>query len=322
MMRSSHCLPDEDFSDIDLDFQSPVPPMTEWQARFRFCGLSVNYVPVLRTWFLEHWEIHIAMPLTVLFIIYSSLAVYLTCELRCCPDKFGFKFTAFLVVTSILFGYCYGQTILIGPGYLPFYYPLANPNSRSGTDDYMSGMVTNPEQEFYVKNLTLPERTAFFRSARRVVVRPDHFCGWATSFIGKKNHKVFFLFNFWGLIYTTAFSIATLIAIIDVLQNEDAVLETIFCIIYLILGIPFALLTGSFVCSMTYEFTINRTTFEGMKQNEAANERGGTCIANWEEVFGPREKWYLWLIPILPFDTDDDRTLVARNKPRTPQALL
>jgi hypothetical protein len=59
---------------------------------------------------------------------------------------------------------------------------------------------------------------------------------------------------------------------------------------------------------------MNRTTFEGLKQKAATNERK-TCVANWEEVFGSRQMWYLWLIPVRAFDTDDDRTLVARNKP-------
>jgi hypothetical protein len=251
------------------------------------------------------------MPFMVLFIIYSSLTVYLTCEWPLLPEFFGAGTTIFLIVTALLFGYSYVQVILLGPGYLPFYFPYENPNSADRTADALSGMVTNVEQEFYVKTITLPYRTGFFHTAHRIVIRPDHFCGWATTFIGRKNHKSFFLFNFWGVVYISVFTISTFLTILGIARDEETILQLIICVIYLILGISFAILTGWFAVTLFYGISINQTTFENMNKVHRGEDRG--CLGNWEEIFGSRRKWYLWLMPIPAFPTDDDRLLLMSD---------
>jgi hypothetical protein len=304
---------DDSFLD-DLDCPSPVPPLTDWRSEHLCCGIFVNYVPAIKKRFLGHWEIRLCMPILVLFIIYSSLTVYLTCQLSPLPNLFGWKTTLYLLVTSFLFGFSYIQTIRIGPGYLPFYYPLANINGAR--DDSLWGMVTNDEQLYYVKNLALPERTGFFKSARRIVIRPDHFCSWTESFIGKKNHKLFFLFNFWGVAYVSAFSITTIVSIINLIEVDEHVFALIVCFIYTLLGLSFVMLTGSFVCSMLTGISLNETAFDGMKaRRESFVPKPPTkgFIASWEEICGPRRKWYLWLLPVPAFRPFNDRNLVERR---------
>lgn len=255
------------------------------------------------------------MPSLVLFIIYSSLFVYLVFQRPHIPHIFGWKITTFLVVTSILFGISYIATILTGPGYLPFYYPLQNPNPHGIIPDYFSGMVSNEEQLVYVKNMKLPRRTGYFGSVRRIVIRPDHFCGWTTSFIGKKNHKLFFLFNFWGVTYISVYTVCCVIAAINVSAQTPHVFAMVISLVYGMLGFLFALMTGNFAFSMLCEFSENITTFEEMqkrrnKDRESIPKYNKGCCFNWEEIFGPRDKWYLWLLPIPAFNVSDDRYLL------------
>jgi hypothetical protein len=309
--------PCEDSHPDDLVMASPVPPMTEWRTIGVFCGLSLNYVPSLRRYFLNHWEISYCMPLSVLFIIYSSLAVYLTCELAPLPDVFGWGTTLYLIITSILFGYSYIATILVGPGYLPFYYPLANPYHTR--DDSLSGMVSNDEQLYYVKNVSLPTRVHFFKTARRIVVRPDHYCGWTETFIGKKNHKLFFLFNFWGVLYVSVFTVTSIMSVVHLVEHDELILQIIICIVYVMLGFSFAILTGSFVFSLLYGISINQTQFDAMEEKSShdvvrARYRKG-LIANWEEVFGSVNEWYLWLLPIPAFQPVNDRNMIGYRQP-------
>lgn len=303
---------DSDDLDVELDWQSPVPPFTQWNTKCKFCGLSWNYVPALKQHFVNHWECHCVMPTLVLTIIYSSLLVYFICQRRPLPDIFGWKMTVYLTFTAILFGYSYILTILTGPGYLPYYFPLRNPNDSGDSCDSLSGMVTSEEQLFYVKNIKLPRRTGYFKSTRRVVIRPDHFCGWTTSFIGKKNHKLFFLFNFWGLCYICPFTICSIIAAVNLGPDEKRIPEMIFCIIYAILGFMFGMMTGSFAFSMCCEFSENVTTLETMKgaRKGKPRKRRNPCLDNWEEVFGPASKMYMWLIPTPAFDVADDSLLI------------
>lgn len=256
------------------------------------------------------------MPSVVLFIIYSSLFVYLVFQRPNLPDIFGWKMTTFLIITALLFGISYIATILTGPGYLPFYYPLQNTSPNGDVPDYFSGMVTNEEQLVYVKNMKLPKRTGYFSSTRRIVIRPDHFCGWTTSFIGKKNHKLFFLFNFWGITYISVFTVCSVIAAVNIGSKTSQIFAMIISIVYAMLGFVFGLLTGNFACSMLCEFSENVTTFEDMQRhrNKGNAEKVPTydkgCCFNWEEIFGSRTKWYLWMLPIPAFNVLDDRYLI------------
>jgi hypothetical protein len=261
------------------------------------------------------------MPLAGLFIIYSSLVVYLTYERTLLPEKFGIKMNLFLIATSLLFGYSYIRTILTGPGYLPFYFPYTNPNIRDRSADVLSGMITNSEQEFYLRTVTLPPRTAFFRGARRIVIRPDHFCLWTECFVGKKNEKLFFLFNLWGMIYISGFTIATLRTVIAISGDRDVRMQLNISVMYLILGVSFGFLTTSFACAMLYELSFNETTFDGVKTGRKGL-KVKECVKNWEEVFGPREKWYLWLVPVPAFPVKDDRMLLATERARVGQSSL
>ena len=308
-----HRFEDPDGLDPELNWQSPVPPFTKWETECRICGISWNYVPALKKHFVNHWECECFMPTLVMCIIYSSLAVYFLCELRPLPEVFGWKTSLYLTVTAVLFGYSYVMTILTGPGYLPYYYPLKNPNVQGENEgECLSGMVTNDDQMFYVKQTKLPSRTGYFKSSRRIVIRPDHFCQWTSSFIGKKNHKLFFHFNMWGMFYTTVFTVCSLVAIVKLAPNDKRILEIIIDIVYVILGFLFALLTGSFVFSMLCEITKNETVFESMshKAKSSLPKRERSCLHNWEEVFGVHQKMYLWLVPTPAFSVRDDSELI------------
>jgi hypothetical protein len=174
-------------------------------------------------------------------------------------------------------------------------------------------MITNGDQEFYVRNMKLPGKAEFCRLARRIVIRPDHFCVWTECFIGKKNQKLFFLFNMWGLVYMSGFTVATLRTVMAISGDEEVLLQQKISIAYLFVGISFASITGSFVLSLVYEISMDITTFDGMR-----NGRKGVgmreCIGHWEEVFGSRTNWYLWLVPVPAFAIDDDRRLVMAKK--------
>jgi hypothetical protein len=319
MHRTEH-LPaqDSDFDAPALSHQSPVPVLTRWYTKFSCCGLHLNYVPAIRKHFINHWELQICMPITVLFIIYSSLTVYLLCQLRTLPTIFGWKTTVYLIFTSFLFGYSYLAVILVGPGYLPFYYPFLN------SFDPLSGMVTNDEQLCYVKNLTLPPRTGYFKSVRRIVIRPDHFCAWTVSFIGRKNHKLFFLFNLWGVFYTAVFTGTSLISVIKLAEKEIFVVGFVLNLIYVVLGLTFMVLTGSFAVTMLLEVSRDNTSIEQMKKKnrEEHRKKQRTCIENWEIICGGRDQWYCWMCPTRPFLVCEDRELLDELSEQEPASIL
>jgi hypothetical protein len=245
------------------------------------------------------------MPLTVLSLLFTSIVVYLICERALIPDKLGIPTNLYLIATSLLFGCSYVATILTGPGYLPFYFPYANPNTDARYSDALSGMVTTNEQEFYLRNVALPHRTAFFRTARRVVIRPDHFCASTACFIGKKNQKLFFLLNFWGMLYVSGFAVASLRTALALSGDSDVALQFAVAVLSLILAAVFAILAAAFTFGLIYEISANLTAADGGEND---------CVGNWEEVFGPRAEWYLWAVPVPAFSERNDRLLLAQGR--------
>jgi hypothetical protein len=87
-----------------------------------------------------------------------------------------------------------------------------------------SGIVASQKQVEWIETQTKPNRCIFSMSARRIVIRPDHFCGWTASWIGIRNHKFFWLFNFWGFVYISIFLIFDGIQIVDELDDPSGLI--------------------------------------------------------------------------------------------------
>ena len=223
------------------------------------------------------------------------------------------KLPAILVIVFIalfaLFITSYLGTMLEGPGYLPFYYPKRPMKNK----DYFSGLVTTMEQENYIKEneKNYPKRTHFFHSSRRIVLRPDHFCDWVATFVGKKNYKLFYLFNFYGFLYIGFFFFTTFLSVKWNVNNKIDYTQFIF-IIYLMLAAFFFLFTMMFCCGSASEISTNVTDWERLS-NAKVTWDTSSCVSNWEEVFGSVKKWYLWLIPIGAFHGIDEYDLVDGN---------
>lgn len=307
----------DNFLDIDkeLESQTPIPPLTQWENIWSCCGLQYNYVPSTGEHYLNHWKVQYAYPIGVEFVIISSYLVAMFVH-RPAVSFIGPKTIFFLTVFMILFAYSYVVTILVGPGYLPFYYPMKISQGPT-RPDYLSGMVTRGDQSEFSKNQTYPNRTRYFNSARRIVIRPDHLCAWVASFIGKKNHKLFFLFNFWGVVYISLFCYSCVRTLYETIFTIglDTIMFFIIVIFYTILGFSFLFLTGNFLQQNLRQITLNRTQFEIMKKMPAHLYRLHPWYKNWEEVFGSISEWYLWLLPIPAFRGIDDYTLALLKLP-------
>lgn len=292
----------------DSDFIE-IPPKTNYKTIFSFFNIQINYVPSNKRFYLNHWEIHLGYPIGVLYVIFSSYFVILKC-IYPNVNWLNRKIIIPLTIFMILFSYSYLAVIYVGPGYLPYYYPARY--SQDKNEDYLSGLVTTNEQQEFIKRKKYPTRVRYFRSAQRLVIRPDHLCAWVSSFIGKKNHKLFFLFNMWGVLYISLFNyciLRGLFTIVILFETENRYILFIIVIIYIILGLSFLLLTGKFTLQNIRHITENRTQLEIMKGENPTQFKKDSLIKNWEEVFGSRKQWYLWAIPIPAFYKLDDYSL-------------
>lgn len=287
---------------------APCPDMTQYRHICSFLGLDVNKIPIIKKIFIKDWELSFTFPILVNFIILSSYAVNEIVLTKIIP-WLDFNVQFLMTILMLLFVISYWVGILEGPGYLPFYYPYKMHDDNE--DPYeLGGVVTTNEQLEFVKQQLPMHRIKFFKSARRIVIRPDHFCLWFASFIGKRNHKLFFLFNFWGFIYISLFFGFECYGLYLITQNSKLMNYMIPVIIYLFLALYFVIMTGTFTFEITWNLCRNVTQFELMQKDKVPVRYKTDFLDGWIEVFGPTDKWYLWLIPIPAFYGIDNNTLV------------
>ena len=308
---------EDDYSEFTTqNYRSPVPQTTYFITKCKKCGLSLNYLPEIKRYFLNSWEISLGMPILVLTIIISSYLVFIFFQYKLL-GIFSYYEYLYLTILMILYIFSYISCILEGPGYLPFYYPIRPFSSIKENDPFdLSGVVTNSNQLDYAKSAPAIPRSYFFKSARRVVIRPDHFCGWVQSFIGKKNHKLFFHFNMWGSIYCISFFVTSLRSIITLFSDDTnsanfPIVALIFNILYTIMALSFIILQSNFVVSMICLFFRNKTQFEDWKTVSHSPIKYG--CDGWVDVCGPTRKWYTWILPFSPFHGQDPASLLEDN---------
>ena len=283
---------------MDVEESRNVPPVTFYEDVCRCLCCTLSFVPSIRKYFINHWEILPKYPLRVLLgmtLCYLYTIFYAQPRLDNLP---GFVFW-FAYITSLIGNCAYVLTITSGPGYLPFYYPMEINQER----DFLSGIAITPEQQMFAHRKKIP-RAKFFRSARRIVICPDHFCTWAATFIGRKNHKQFFLFCFWTCV--SGFALISIVVMV-ILKDfwEGRVLQ-------LVLSCMFLVFVTSNVVFCLYQLIIkiinithNQTRFEKLVKEIPVKR---PVLMNWEAIFGPINQWYKWPFPFpaFPSKKDDD----------------
>jgi hypothetical protein len=318
--HSEALLPDLERSDSDVPTSSPFPCYTNYERTTCCCLPAIATLPNHRL-FLGHWEVSLEMPIVVYMLIFTS---YVFAMLFIFPYFRGWWVLSILFSANFfLFAYCYARTIADGPGYFPFHYPVVRDPDRildegapllGGSELSPSGIASTKEQAKWAKTRAVPNRCIFSSSARRIVARPDHFCAWTATWVGKRNHKFFFLFNVWGFLYLTTFVVFDGIRTFEEASSEGPGLILIGYLIYLVLGIMFAIMTLTFVCSHGLGFLQNLTSWEEWNRVQYNRFDRGT-IENLEDICGTRKKWYLWCCPVSPWVGASTVSLVADYPP-------
>jgi hypothetical protein len=179
----------------------------------------------------------------------------------------------------------------------------------SANGESFSGILSNQEQMEWMHTRPQPNRCIFSTLARRFVIRPDHFCGWTASWIGKRNHKFFWLFNFWGSIYITVFTIYDALEIASSIQDDSISFCFIVYATYAVLGLFFGLMTISFTFGHGFGILINQTSWEEWNQIVRKRFSKGV-IDNVEDVCGSRRGFWCWLCPFSPWRDKSNEELI------------
>ena len=277
--------------------------LTQWEKKCSCCCFQLNFVPQINKFFCNHWECNIRVPFLVLCFVILTYCLFCFEYFYYLPHN-SLKSFYTISIFLILFIWSYIATICEGPGYLPFYYPSMYPSRADGSLDYLSGLVINDNQEQYMKSHPLPARTNFFHCTHRIVIRPDHYCDWIQSFIGKKNQKLFMLLLIYGFCYCSLFFLNNTRAIYYIFKLQTFSPLMIFSILFLLI---FEIFLFTETLQQLIGILTNYTAFDRLKQQYF--ESSG-CCQNIQQVFGSLKQFILWPIPIGAFCLIDDYLLV------------
>jgi len=279
------------------------PGYSEWEESDICCYKGAIYIPLIKATFIGHWEVNSCFPIIVLFF---SITAYMIGTLLVIPYYIQNGVYINLLFSSLffLFTYSYLRTIIDGPGYFPFYWPERRNDIESisllETDEVSpSGIISKQSQLTWARKQKRPPRCILSSTGRRIVIRPDHFCGWTSTWIGKRNHKFFVLFNLWGFAFILCFLILLVLGIKEEIDNDQGIIIALF-LSYSFFALGFLLLTSTFAFSSIFAVFGNVTNWEDWNRINLKRYDHG-CINNIEDVCGPKSHFWSWLLPISPW---------------------
>lgn len=282
---------------------------TDWTDISK-CGLRCAYFPVGDFEIWGHWRKALAIPVTIISLFLISGALFVL-------DTNGFVFWShcfpsmvwLITADSVLFLLLlmsllsYVLTIVKGPGYLPYNWNV-DKRLDYDFDTMMDSMAVFQEQIDYGKTHERPPRSSFSITARRYVLRADHFCTWMQTFIGLNNHRFFLLSTFWISIYCFAYIGFRYFWIYDIIVTT---ISTKHFDYYSIPGIIFVLI-GLFAGFYSFYYFVRSfiNLYNNLTQIEKWNNRqpsmfGRSRINNFEEVCGSKKYLPFWPFPCCTF---------------------
>jgi hypothetical protein len=191
------------------------------------------------------------------------------------------------------------------PGFLPFNW-IESRRFWYSWEEQLNGLAETEEQLTFARAPeNRPPGCSFSGAFGRYVIRADHICGWIGNWVGKRNHKQFILFNFYG------FWLALCLFVAKMIENNPAMwdLEVAEKWMQIVMAGIEGLFGFSMICvfgQLLVDLGLNRTKIQRMR-----NERGGqdySCEESMREVCG-EGSMMCWICPVKAFD----ESLVIRN---------
>lgn len=295
------------------------PPYSDFLVVCSRCGCTCTIVPALGMLFLNHWAVAPTAP--VILTVSWFIAFFL--KLKAQKYITGHVPAYILVWQFIcwtLYLMLYGLSIVVGPGYLPWYYKDELQRYLSnGEVDHWSGIVTSEEQKEWA-NGEMPPRVRFFSTAKRYVITADHFCVFMGSFVGRRNYKLFFWLHFWGLQTTLTWFVAMFQYHSKFRMDtglwitKQVSFEAVVLIIITLIGIYLAVSHVAMMFQCLFVMLTNVTVFDfhyARRQNPKFQlhwrERAKHRRKNFQYFCGPNV--WTWFLPIPAFWGIDDYTL-------------
>lgn len=286
----------------DQEIVTDFPGYTTWEHK-RKCCLNLIYIQEIDVYYWGRWECKPWTPLLVLFLFIGSFCVYCTCGMIYMKIEgyiFAFVLFCLLIITVV----SYIRVMYDGAGYYPFYWAKRKQQESMGIivdedDESVAGILSKTEQYHWAQLYARPGRSMLSRSARRFVLRPDHFCGWTASWIGKRNHKFFMLFNGYGSLYLLLYFIGAIRSLVSHFVARR-IIQSAFLLLFCMVALMFLYLTMKFFFGALFLARVNKTNWEDWNSINTSRFDKGSLLLNLEDICGDGSRC-CWFCPTSPW---------------------
>ena len=304
------------------------PPVSTYKSiKVCLCIPAVKMDLNNKIFVFNRWRCQISI--TPILLIFCALFFLILNSIFLFPH-FGLEGKIMNGVTALfclLFIISYTLTIFIGPGFFPYYWYQKKLQSEGNIDNNEynfliheddnspSGIITMNEQFLWAKSKPRPPRSILSSSEGRIIIRPDHFCFATTSWIGKRNHKFFIIFNIYNFIYCLLIILYSVRLIVFQFKNEGWVwkFHFLFAFISIIFGLYFGFFSLMFFIYSCYFAVRGYTSLEltMLRKNVSVLNKG--LKRNLEDIFGPIKCLPCWLCPSYPWLHKTNQELVMNE---------
>ena len=269
------------------------------------CCCRIAYFPLSKMTICGHWRVSLGLPIAISFFVLAFHGVFVFDTYNKFPKPWLMILAYSVTGLALLcLAISYVSLIAVGPGYIPYNWAQTRKKRYDWNYEMMHVVQFRNQFKWAKERAERPPRSVFASSALRIVLRADHFCVWARSWIGIKNYRYFVLMCFWVCAYCLA-NLGFRYWFFLSLARKPFPVRAVGGLVS-VAGLLYLFVLAFFHMCQALHYTRKNQTLIEVWGKRATNLYDRGCCTNYEEVCGTRWCCLCWLNPCCRFRPKED----------------